>query len=159
MLSESSEHDTACERLLAYELAELALELRQLDAADLIAWIRGNRLGNIASVIASSCELTFAPATLRFSLSGRADLSWKGPCEVSLDMEFHHEGVDCYFVLLIAEASAGIRILFLSIDGAICRTARCVDRLAAALKSARIDSERRVVGDGRRRKPYANKSS
>ena len=57
MLRSSSEYTMVCERLLANELADLALELRQLDAADLAAWIHGNRHGNVAAIVASACEL------------------------------------------------------------------------------------------------------
>ena len=158
MLRSSSEYTMVCERLLANELADLALELRQLDAADLAAWIHGNRYGNVAAIVASACELSHEPGALRFSLSGHVDLQWKGSFEVRLDMEFHHAGVDCYFELHIADASAGVNIVFMSVDGAICRSPQCVEKFATALASARIDDARRGVVGGGLRKPDANES-
>ena len=158
MLRSSSEYIMACERLLAHELSDLALELRQLDAADLAAWILGNRHGNVASIVASVCELSHKPGTFRFSLSGRVNLQWRGPFEAHLDMEFHNDGVDCYFALHVADADAAVDIVFLSIDGTICRSAQCIERFACALSSARInDVARSVVGD-RYRKPDATES-
>ena len=158
MLSSSSEYIMACERLLAKELSDLSRELRQLDAADLAAWIHGNRHGNVAAIVASACELSHKPGALRFALSGRVDLEWKGPFEVRLDMEFRNEGVDCYFALHIADTNAGVDIVFMTIDGAICRSTRCIDRFASALSSARIDDAQRwIVGSGRR-KPDATES-
>ena len=44
MLSLTNEHIRACERVLALNVAGIAIDLRQLDAADLVAWVRGNRM-------------------------------------------------------------------------------------------------------------------
>ena len=137
MLPLSNDHIGACERLLAEALIELARDLRMVDAADIVAWVRGGRFGNIASIVGSAIELGFRPGVMRFALSGGVDLSWLGRLGVHLDMEFHHDGVDCYFRLHVSEAHAGVAITWLSVDGAPCRSAAGRDRFTAALASAR----------------------
>lgn len=138
MLSLANEHIAACERALAEGLVDLAQDLRRVDAADIVAWIHGGRLGNVAAIVGSATELVFRPGALRFAHSGGVDLAWQGGLAVHLDMELHHAGVDCYFRLHISETHSGVAITYLSVDGASCRTRTSRNRFMRALAAARL---------------------
>jgi hypothetical protein len=159
MRRNSNEFTSACERLLAIHLVDVATELREVDAADLVVWIHGNRLGNIASIVASCLEPAFKPGTLRFAISGGIRMTWSGLTEARIDMEFHYLGIDCYFALHIGDSSAGVDIEFLGIDGATCRSPDCVERFQSALNGARLDRRSRIFNGRGTRKPDTSEAS
>lgn len=138
MLTSCNDHIRDCERLLAESVLDLASELRLIDAADMIAWLRCHRFGNIASLVSSSAELMFKPSTLRFSFSGAAELTWDGDLAVHMDMEFHHHSVDCYFKLHLLKAHAGVVITYLAVDGLPCNNAAASNRFGEVLADAVI---------------------
>lgn len=138
MLTSRNDHIRGCERLLAESVLDLASELRLIDAADMIAWLRCHRFSNIASLVSSSAELMFKPNTLRFSFSGAAELTWDGDLAVHMDMEFHHHLVDCYFKLHLLKAHAGVVITYLAVDGSPCNNTSASNLFEAALADAVI---------------------
>ena len=62
------------EKALADGLRDVAAELRLIDAADLIAFIRTEQFANIANLVNSSTELYYKPGTLSFGRSGDIDV-------------------------------------------------------------------------------------
>jgi hypothetical protein len=139
VLSIANEHIHACEKILGEGLMEVARDLRQVDAADLVAWLRGHRFGNVAALIASSAELVFKEGTLRFALSGTADLAWSGTLSIELDMEFHDAAIDCYFRLYLFDASIAVGITYLAVNGAPCTSRHGAICFARAIRTARRD--------------------
>jgi hypothetical protein len=138
MLFLTNEHILACERIIALNVADIASELRQLDPADLVSWLHGNRYGNVAALINSSSELVFKPGTLRFAFGGSAKVTWTGTIELHLDMEFHHRSIDCYFQMHLARAHAGVAITYINVDGLHCRTAQEAQLFNQAMNDARL---------------------
>ena len=65
--------DYTCDRekALADGIKEVASELRLIDAADFVAFIRTEQFANIGNLVSSSTELYFKPDTIKFGLSGR----------------------------------------------------------------------------------------
>ena len=104
------------EKALADGLRDVASELRLIDAADLIAFIRTEQFANIANLVNSSTELYYKPGTLSFGRSGDIDVKWGDTPTVSLDMEFHHMQVSVYFRLLLEALQAGIEINYISFE-------------------------------------------
>lgn len=137
MLSLVNDHIRHCERRLAECILEVADELRLLDPADLVAWLRGRRFGNIAALVAASAELTFKPGALRFAMSGDATLDWSGRLAIRLDMELHHGGVDCFFSQHFDATRTEVVITYLLVDGAPCLSAAAAERFVAAVCDAR----------------------
>lgn len=157
MLTPCNDHLGECERILAESILELASELRLINAADMVGWLRCHRFGNLATLVSSSAELMFKPSTLRFSFSGEAELTWEGDLALHLDMEFHHRSVDCYFKLHLLKVHAGVAITYLAVDGLPCNTEAASERFAAALADAALGRlpgpERRpAIGEPRERK-------
>lgn len=138
MLSLVNKHVHTCEHTLLQHLSEVVQDLRMLEAGDLLAWLHGHRLGNIAAIVASSTEASFKPGTLRFSLAGSAELTWAGQIRMRIDMEFHHADVDCYFRLHLENASSRVGITYLTIDGRPCLSAQTAARFIALIADARV---------------------
>jgi hypothetical protein len=133
-----NEHIQRCEQVLAESVIDVARDLRLVDATELVAWLRGQRFGNIAAVVRSSAELFFKGDALRFAMSGAADLAWSGRLAINLDMEFQHAGVECHFRLYLYDAFVGVGISYLTVKGGPCVSASAADCFRMAMTDARI---------------------
>ncbi len=126
------------EKALAEGIKEVAAELRLIDVADFVAFIRMEQFGNVASLVNSSTELFFKPGTLTFGLSGDVELSWGGTPVVMLDMEFRHMGVNVYFRLALEALQAGIEINYITFDDGSQDPDQNTQRLMEAIADARL---------------------
>jgi len=118
MLKQGNDFLRDRERALADSLREVAAELRLIEPADFVAYIRTEQFANIRTLVNSSTELFFKPGTIRFGASADVLLDWGRAPSVMLDMEFHHRAVDVYFRLLLESLSAGVEINYISFGGA-----------------------------------------
>jgi hypothetical protein len=126
------------EKALAEGIKEVASELRLIEAADFVAFIRTDQFANIANLVNSSTELYFKPGTIRFGLSGDVNLQWGGTPSVSLDMEFHHMQVNVYFRLLLEALHAGIEIDYITFEEGSADPDKNTERLVEAIANARL---------------------
>jgi hypothetical protein len=126
------------ERVLAQAVREVAAELRLIDASDLVAFIRGERLSNIGHLVNCSTELYYKPGTLCFGLCADARLSWDRAPIVVLDMEFRHQGVNVYFRLQLEDQEAGVEIDYIRFENASEDPGANTARLATAIAEARL---------------------
>ena len=126
------------EKALADGLRDVASELRLIDAADLIAFIRTEQFANISNLVNSSTELYYKPGTLSFGRSGDIDVKWGATPTISLDMEFHHMQVSVYFRLLLEALQAGIEINYISFEAGSTDPDQNTQRLIAAIANARL---------------------
>ena len=125
--------------VLAEGVKEVASELRLIEAADLVAFLRMEQFGNVRSLVNASTEMYFKPGTLRFGLSGQADVNWNSPPRIVLDMEFHHRRVNVFFRLVLENDEAGVEIDYISFGGTTSRDPRDnTHRLMEAISGARI---------------------
>lgn len=131
--------------VLADGLRDVASELRMIEAADLIAFIRTEQFGNIANLVASSAECYFMPGTLRFGQSGDIDVRWGGCPAISLDMEFHHLGVNAFFRLRLEALHAGVELTYIAFDDNDPNPDENTRRLAHAIADARVSPIRPFV--------------
>ena len=125
------------EKALADGLRDVASDLRLIDAADLIAFIRTEQFANIGNLVNSSTELYYKPGTLGFGQSGDIDLKWGQTPTVALDMEFRHKQVSVYFRLLLQALQAGIEINYIR-SRLLQPTRREHARLVEAIAAARV---------------------
>jgi hypothetical protein len=126
------------EKALAAGIKEVASELRLIDAADFVAFIRTEQFANIANLVSSSAELYFKPDTIKFGLSGDVHLQWGGTPSVSLDMEFHHMQVNVYFRLLLDALQAAVEIDYITFDEGSADPDENTRRLMQAISNARL---------------------
>jgi hypothetical protein len=123
---------------MADGLKEVAAELRLIDPADLVAFIRTERYGNIRTLVNSATEMYFKPGTIAFGLAGHVDLRWDGNPSISLDMEFHYQRIDVFFRLLLESNEAGVEIHYISFGDLALNTKENTALLAAAVADARV---------------------
>jgi hypothetical protein len=137
---QKSGNSTTLERemALADGLRDVASELRLIDAADLIAFIRTEQFANIGNLVNSSTELYYKPGTLSFGQSADLDVKWGGTPTIALDMEFHHLQVSVYFRLLLEALQAAVEINYISFDGPAIDPEENTGRLVAAIADARF---------------------
>ncbi len=126
------------EKALADGLRDVASELRLIDAADLIAFIRTEQFANIANLVNSSTELYYKPGTLSFGRSADIDVKWGGAPTIALDMEFHHLQVNVYFRLLLEALQAAIEIHFVNFEAGAADPEANTRALIAAIADARL---------------------
>jgi hypothetical protein len=138
MLKQPKNHALEREMALAEGLRDVASELRLIEAADLIAFIRTEQFGNIANLVASSTEFYFLPGTVRFGQSGDIDVRWGGTPIVSLDMEFNHQGVSVYFRLRLEALQAGVEITYINFENNAGDPQDNTRRLTEAIRDARV---------------------
>jgi hypothetical protein len=130
-------HAAAREAALASAMQDVARELKLIDLADLVAYVRFDRFPNIADLVSSSIELMFAPGTLSFGWAADLDLAWDAPARVMLDMEFRHRAVTAFFSLELTAGDATVRIHHISFEPASPDPAENTRSLVDALDSAR----------------------
>jgi hypothetical protein len=138
MLRQNCAYAQEREKVLADGLKEVAAELRLIEPADLVAFLRTERYGNIRTLVNSATEMYFKPGIVSFGLAGRVDLRWDGNPSISLDMEFHHRRIDVFFQLLLESAQAGVEIHYIWFPAASPDPHENTARLASAVADARI---------------------
>lgn len=138
MLKQGKDFSREREKAIADGLIDVASELRMIDPADFIAFIRTEQFGNIRNLVNSSTEMFFKPGTITFGLSGEVDLPWGYAPSISLDMEFHHLNVSAYFRLVLQSLYAGVEISYVSFEGGSDDPDRNTQRLIEAIEDARI---------------------
>ncbi len=98
------------ERSLGEHIADVATDLRLVDAADFVTFIRIGQMANLRNLVHSSVELHFKPGTLELAELGEAELDWSRPPLIILPMRFKHGGMGLYFKLRLAANSAAVEI-------------------------------------------------
>jgi hypothetical protein len=136
------------EKALAESLREIASELRLIEAADFVAFIRAGQLGNVRTLVNASTEMYFQPGTISFGRSATAEVPWSATPRISLDMEFHHRLVNVFFRLVLEDGEAGVEIDYISFGGREADPAEDTRRFINALADARITpaSSSRISG-------------
>lgn len=132
------DHDLIRERALGDGLSEVATELRLVDVADLIAYIRGEQLANLGDVVSSSIERFFKPETLRYGKAAEIDLTWGSEPAIKIDMEFHNQEVSVYFSLLLESLRAGVEINYTNLNDKLGDPIWNTARLIKAIADARL---------------------
>jgi hypothetical protein len=133
-----TQYSVARVEIISGHLAEVIEDLRLVDVADYIAFIRCELFGNIADIVNSATELTFYPDTLTFGLGGEYTLDWNSSPKVMLDLEFSNMGVNAYFRLTLSADSTEIDLHHLRFADTGRSPADNTALLAAAFENARL---------------------
>lgn len=140
MLKLGNNHAVDREKALAEGLRDVASELRLIDAADLIAFVRTEQFANISNLVSSSTELYFKPGSVNFGQSADIDVKWGATPAVALDMEFRHKNVNVYFRLLLQALQAGIEINYINFENGSDDPSENTRALIEAIADARLGS-------------------
>ena len=130
-------HTFVRERALAEGMKELAADLRLIDVADLVAYIRRGQHANMNDLVSSAAELFFKENTLRYGWAADIELKWGSAPSVMLDMEFQHRNVSVFFKLVLQALNAAIDIHYISFKDFTGEPDRATELLIEAIADAR----------------------
>lgn len=131
-------HSTAREMIVAEAIGELVSELRLVDVADYIAFIRLEHYACIADIVDSAAELYFMPGTLRLGNGGEAHAAWDAVPRIELDLELRPRGATVYFTLGLAATEASVEVNYVAFEEADPDPDRNTAFLHSAIEGARI---------------------
>lgn len=126
------------EVIVAKAIEGVVAELRMIDIADYVAFIRLERFASISDLVDSAAELYFMPGTLRLGHGGDVHVSWSGPSRVELDLELRPKGATVFFTLALEDLHAGVEVNYVSFDKPLPDPGANTAFLQRALNEARI---------------------
>jgi hypothetical protein len=127
---------------LALAMKDVAAELRLVDPADYVGYVRMEQYSNLEDIINSSSELLFQPGTLTFGWGADIRLSWSDRPRIFLDMEFRHESVTVFFSLGLSGERESVSIRMITFATPDSEPLINTARLVSALNAARCVSQR-----------------
>ena len=128
---------------IAEAIKEVAAELRLIDLADFVSFIRLGQFANIQDIVNSSIELYFKHGTLTYACSADYQLEWESSPAVLIDMEFCHRQVSAVFNLTLRPENASIELHSISFGSGVTGPEMEISRLAAAMADARLPAPAR----------------
>lgn len=103
-------YSSAREVIVAEAIADIVSELRMVDVADYIAFIRLERFASVADLVDAAAELYFQPGTLTLGHGGEAMVRWEDAPKIVLDLELRPLGATVYFQLTLADEFASVEV-------------------------------------------------
>lgn len=137
-------HANTREIIVADAIEQVVRELRLVDVADYIAFIRLEHFACLSDLVDSAAELFFMPGTLRLGHGGEAHVEWSGSPRIVLDLELRPAGVTVYFQLTLAEHEASVVVNYVSFEHPDEDPSRNTTLLEAAIEGARIRKPEKV---------------
>lgn len=110
------QHSAAREIIVAEAISELVSELRLVDLADYVAFIRMEHFVTLSDIVDSAAELYFVPGTIRLGHGGEAHVCWEKSPRIVLDMELRPAGATVYFSLTLEAATASVEVNYVAFD-------------------------------------------
>ena len=110
------QHANSREIIVASAIEQVVAELRLIDVADYIAFIRLEHFACLSDLVDSAVELFFMPGTLRLGHGAEAHVDWSGSPRIVLDLELRPPGVTVYFQLTLSELGASVMVNYVSFE-------------------------------------------
>ncbi len=132
------EHAASREIIVGNAIQEVVTELRMIDIADYVAFIRMGHFANLSDLVDSAAERFFMPGTLRLGHGGDAYLGWTGEPKIVLDLELRPRGATIYFKLGLAAETATIDVNYVAFEKAGPSPDENTAFLEAAIEDSRI---------------------
>ncbi|WEX08295.1 hypothetical protein [Chelativorans sp. AA-79] len=139
-------HAAEREMIVAKAMEEVASELRLIELADYVAFIRLESIASIADIVESAAELYFQPGTLRLGHGCEAHVSWTEPPRIVLDLELRPQGATVYFKLTLNASQAGVEVNYIAFEAPSDSPGANSAFLAQALEASRIQRTRQPCG-------------
>ncbi len=140
-------HASSREIIVARAIDQVVRELRLIEVADYIAFIRLEHFACLSDLIESAAELFFMPGTLRLGHGGEAYVDWGDPPRIVLDLELRPPGVTVYFQLTLSEHDAAVVLNYVAFQHPDDDPDRNTQLLARVLEEARIRKAEGVNGE------------
>jgi hypothetical protein len=126
---------------VAESIRELVSELRLVDLADYVAFIRMEHFSTLADIVDSAAELYFLPGTIRLGHGGEAHVSWEDSPRIVLDMEMRPSGATVYFSLTLEARTASVEVNYVAFDRPEGDPEANTAHLKAMLRQSRLTRE------------------
>jgi hypothetical protein len=139
-------HTASREAIVAEAIKDVVGELRLVDAADYIAFIRLEHFSTVSDLVDSAAELFFMPGTLKLGHGGEAHVGWAEPPRIVLDLELRPSGATVYFALSLEDEVASVEVNYVAFDKPDPDPQRNTAFLADAIDGARIRKTEAVGG-------------
>ena len=107
-------HAEPREMIVAEAIKEVVGELRLVDVADYIAFIRLEHFATISDIVDSAAEMFFMPGTLRLGHGGEAHVGWTETARIVLDLELRPAGATVYFALCLDADRASVEVNYVA---------------------------------------------
>ncbi|MDZ5698430.1 hypothetical protein [Chelativorans sp. M5D2P16] len=131
-------HSAAREVIVANAIQDVANELRLIELADYVAFIRLESMASIADIVESAAELYFMPGTLRLGHGCEAHVGWTDTPRIALDLELWPKGAKVYFTLSLNPLDAAVEVNYVAFDNPSDDPEANTAFLGEALEDARI---------------------
>ena len=131
-------HADSREIIVAEAIRQVVHELRLVDVADYIAFIRLEHFACLADLVESAAELYFLPGAVRLGHGGEAHVDWSGAPRIVLDLELRPSGATVYFQLSLTEQEASVVVNYVSFTAPGDDPEENTARLRDAIEDARI---------------------
>lgn len=135
-------HADSREIIVAEAIQPVVYELRLVDVADYIAFIRLELFASLSDLVESAAELYFLPGVVRLGHGGEAHVDWSGAPRIVLDLELRPSEAIVYFQLSLTEQGASVVVNYVSFTAPSDDPAENTARLRDAIERVRI---RRIV--------------
>ena len=109
-------HANSRELIVADAIEPVVGELRLIEVADYIAFIRLEHIACLSDLVDSAAELYFHPGTLRLGHGGEAHVDWGGSPRIVLDLELRPRGVTIYFQLTLTGQGTSVVVNYVSFE-------------------------------------------
>ena len=109
-------HAASREAIVAEAIKDVVGELRLVDVADYIAFIRLEHFSTVSDIVDSAAELFFMPGTLKLGHGGEAHVGWAEPPRIVLDLELRPSGATVYFALSLEDEVASVEVNYVAFD-------------------------------------------
>jgi hypothetical protein len=131
-------HTETREKIVAETIKEVVSELRMVEVADYIAFIRMERFATIDDLVRTASERHLLPGTLALGHGGDAHVGWSDTPRIVLDLELKPQGATVYFALSMSAETAGVEVNYVAFDQPHDDPERNTQYLRAALEQSRI---------------------
>jgi len=139
-------HSACREAIVADAIKDVVGELRLVDVADYVAFIRLEHFSTVSDIVDSAAELFFMPGTLKLGHGGEAHVGWSEPPKIVLDLELRPSGATVYFALSLEDEVASVEVNYVAFDRPDPDPQRNTAFLADAIAGARIRKSETVGG-------------
>jgi hypothetical protein len=139
-------HSACREAIVADAIKDVVGELRLVDVADYVAFIRLEHFSTVADIVDSAAELFFMPGTVKLGHGGEAHVGWSEPPRIVLDLELRPSGATVYFALSLEDEVASVEVNYVAFDRPDPDPQRNTAFLVDAIDRARIRKTETVGG-------------
>jgi hypothetical protein len=103
------------EAFIADAISHLAAELRLVDLADYIAYMRMERHAYIADIVRDAAELYFMPGFVEFGMDGETATDWGSPAAVTLELVLRGFRTRTHIALTLCEEHAEVKLGYIDL--------------------------------------------